>query len=170
MRALDSDEKLVMVMAYTRTMLVRGGLIAHEGVRVSTWLRNQAISNYLQLMNPQVIVFGTGVPKSITYSEIYVPPGDIIIFHIAPPEADPLDYDVNEVNRSMLPVTALAGAFSIKAKIRVSSQTDLGKSLDVLSTSWISLYEAEVTNPNISQFNLQVPMLLVNSNAVSFGV
>jgi hypothetical protein len=94
----------------------------------------------------------------------------VIAFHIAPPAADPLDYDPNEASRAMAPVTALVGTFMLKAKIRYSSQTDLGTSLDVMRTTWVSLYEAEITNPSMPQFNMQVPMLLVNSNAVSFGV
>ena len=170
MRALEPDEKLVMVMAYTQNMLVRGELIAREGVRVSIWLRNQDLSDYLHLVNPQVLMFGGDAPKSITYSEMYVPTQEVVAFHLAPPAADPLDYDVSEANRMMLSVTALAGTFSIQARIRVSSQTELGQSLDVLRTPWLSLYEAEITNPYIPQFNLQVPMLLVSSNAVSFGM
>lgn len=170
MRALASDEKLVMVMVYTQSMLVRGQLIAPEGVHVSLWLRNQEISNYIHLVNPEALVFGSSAPKSITYSEMYVPTGQITAFHLAPPEADPLDYDPNEPNRSMAVITALAGTFLIKAKIWISSQTDLGASLDVIRTPWLSLYEAEITNAYMTQFNLQIRMLLVSSNAVSFGV
>jgi hypothetical protein len=170
MRALTPDEKLVMVMVYTQDLLVRGDLIAPEGVRVSIWLRNQGISNYLHIFDPQVLMLGGGAPKSSSYSEIYIPTSQIIAFHIAPPGSDPPDYDVNEANRTLAPVTAFVGSFLIKAKLRISSQTDLGQSLDVVRTPWLSLYEAEITNPQMTQFNIQVPMLLVNSNTVSFGV
>lgn len=170
MQPIASDEKLVMVMVYTQSMLVRGQLIAPEGVHVSFWLRNQDISNYIHLANPQMIMFGSSGPKSITYSDMYVPTGQIIAFHLAPPAADPPDYDPNESNRSTANVTALAGTFLIKGKIWISSQTDLGASLDVIRTPWLSLYEAQITNPYMTQFNLQVPMLLVSSTAVSFGV
>jgi len=170
MRALASHEKLFTVMVYTHNMLVRGELIAPEGVRVSMWLRNQDLSNYLHLANPQIILFGSGAPKSITYSEAYVPTSQIQGFHLAPPAADPLDYDGQEANRAMAAVTVLAGTFLIQAKNRISSQTDLGASLDVIRTPWLSLYEAAITNPFLPQFNLQVPMLLVSSNLVSFWV
>lgn len=170
MRALAPDEKLVMVMVYTQELLVRGELIAPEGVRVSIWLRNQGISNYVHLVNPQVLMLGTGTPKSISYSEMYILTNQVTAFHIAPPGADPLDYDVEEAHRTMVAVTAFVGSFLIQAKLRVSSQTDLGQSLDVVRTPWLSLYEAEITNPTMAQFNIQVPMLLVNSNTVSFGV
>jgi hypothetical protein len=170
MRALAPDEKLVIVMVYTQNMLVRGELIAPEGVRVSMWLRNQDLSNYIHLINPQIILFGNGAPKSITYSEAYVPTSQILGFHIAPPAADPPDYDPDEANRAMASVTALAGTFLIKAKNRISSQTDLGASLDVIRTPWLSLYEAEITNPYLAQFHLQVPMLLVSAGTVSFWV
>jgi hypothetical protein len=170
MRTLAPDEKLVMVMVYTQNMLVRGELIAPEGVRVSIWLRNQGISNYVHLVNSQVLMLGSGAPKSVSYSESYIPTDQVTAFHIAPPAADPLDYDLQEGNRMMAPVTALAGSFLIKAKMRISAQTDLGQSLDVVRTAWLSLYEAEITNPTMAQFNIQVPMLLVSSTAASFGV
>ncbi len=133
MRPVASDEKSVMVMVYTQNTLVRGQLIAPEGVHVSLWLRNQDISNYMHLINPEMLMFGSSAP-------------------------------------SMATITALAGTFLIKAKIWVSSQTDLGASLDVIRTPWLSLYEAHISNPYMTQFNLLVPMLLVSSNAVSFGV
>lgn len=170
MRALAPDEKCVMVMAYTPTMLVRGGLIVGERVRVSTWLRNQGISNFLHLADPQALIVGSGAPKSITYSEIYVPTTEIMAFHIAPPISDPFDFDTTELNRTILSVNALAGTFVIKGQMRISSQSDFGQSLDTVRTPWLSVYEAEVTNPYIAQFNIQVPMLLVSANMVSFGV
>jgi hypothetical protein len=170
MRTLEPDEKCVIVMAYTRSTLVRGGLIVQERVRVSTWLRNQAIASFLHLVDSQALIFGSGAPKSITYSELYVPAAEIMAFHIAPPAEEPPDFDTRELNQTPSPVSALAGAFSIKGKIRISSQTGLGQSLEILRTPWVSMYEAEITNPNIPQFNIQVPMMLVNSNSVSFGV
>ncbi|MEW6403333.1 MAG: hypothetical protein AB1649_16175 [Chloroflexota bacterium] len=169
MRTLEPDEKCVKVMTYTRTMLIRGGLIAREGIRVSIWLRSQGVSNFLHLVDPQVLLL-SGAPKSITYSELYVPTNEIMAFHVAPPEEEAPDFDTRELNQTPSPVSVLAGAFSIKGKIRISSQTGLGQSLDVLRTAWVSLYEAEITNPNISQFHIQVPMMLVNSSIVSFGV
>jgi hypothetical protein len=170
MRTLAPDEKLVMVMVYTQTMLLRGGLIAPEGVRVSIWLRNQGVLNYLPLVDPQVILLEGSASKPVAYSEMYVPTNQIIAFHIAPPGADPLDYDENEANRAMAPATALVGSFLIKAKMRISSHMDLGSSLEGIRTPWLSLYEAEISNPQMPQFKIQVPMLLVNSGAVSFGV
>jgi hypothetical protein len=169
MRALESDEKCVVVMAYTRTMLVRGGLIVQKSIRVSTWLRNQAISSFLHLVDSHALIL-SGAPKSITYSELYVPTNEIMVFHVAPPADEPPDFDTRELNQTPSPVTVVAGAFSIKGKIRISSQTGLGQSLETLRTPWISLYEVEITNPNISQFDIQVPMVLVSSNIVSFGV
>jgi hypothetical protein len=170
MRALTPDEKLVTVMVYTRNMLVRGDLIARESMRVSIWLRTQGVPNYIHLMNAQSLVFGGGTPRSLSYSEIYIPVEEVICFHMAPPAADPLDYDTSETNRAIASVTALVGTFTIKAKIRYSSQIELGASLDVMRTSWLSLYEAEITNPYIPQFNVQVPMLLVSAKTVSFGI
>lgn len=170
MRQLEPDEKLSLVMIYTPNMLVRGGLITRESIRVSIWLRNQGISNYVHVVNPQAIVFGGGAPRTLTYSEMYLPTNEVVAFHLVPPAADPPDYEASEANRSMEPVSALVGTFMIRGKVRISTQTDLGTSLDVMKTVWLSLYEAGITNPYMPQFNMQVPMLLVNAKAVSFGV
>jgi hypothetical protein len=170
MRQLAPDERLVVVMAYTPNMLVRGGLIAREGVRVSIWLRTQGVPSFIHLVNSQALIFGDGAPRSVSYTEMYLPTSQVIAFHIAPPAADPLDYDPNEANRAMVPVTALIGTFIAKAKLRVSTQTDLATSLEVLHTTWVSLYDAEISNPNLAQFSIKVPMMLINADVVGIGV
>jgi hypothetical protein len=59
----------------------------------------------------------------------------------------------------------------VKGKIRISTQTELGTSLEVARVSWLSIYEAEIVNPYLSQMSsLHVPMLLVNPEHVAFGV
>jgi hypothetical protein len=117
-----------------------------------------------------VILFGGTPPKSLAYSELFIPTAEVIGFHLAPPALDPLDYEAGEVNRRMQPVDMLVGSFMLKAKLRISTQTELATYLDVSRSSWLSIYEAEITNPYLPQFNTRVPMLLVNPNHVSFGL
>jgi len=170
MKPLASDEKIALVMVYTNNMLARGEVVAKENARVSIWLRTQGVPNYIHLYNPQVISFSGTPPKPLPLSEIFIPTAQVIAFHIAPPEHDPLDYDASEVNRMMQPMDLVIGSFVAKAKIRISTQTDVATSLDVSRASWMSIYEATVTNPYLPQFNVSVPMMLVNPNAVSFGL
>ena len=81
MKPLAPDEKLVPVMVYTQNMLVHGGLVAKENVRVSILLRTQGVPNYLHLHNAHAIVFGGTPPKSLSYSEIFIPTPSVIALH-----------------------------------------------------------------------------------------
>lgn len=170
MKPLASDEKIAMVMVYTNNMLARGEVIAKENARVSIWLRTQGVPNYIHLYNPQVISFSGTPPKPLAMAEIFIPTTQVIAFHLAPPAADPVDYDATEANRMMQPTDVVIGSFMAKAKIRISTQTDVATSLDVTRASWLSIYEADISNPYLPQFNVHVPMLLVNPNYVSFGL
>ena len=170
MKPLAADEKIAMVMVYTNNMLVRGEVVTKESLRVSIWLRTQGVPNYIHMIKPQVILLGGTPPKSLSYSEMFVPTAEVFGFHLAPPESDPIDYDKSELNRMMQPMEVLVGSFLVKAKIRISTQTDVATSLDVSRASWMSLYEADISNPYLPQFNVHVPMLLVNPSHVSFGM
>lgn len=170
MKPLAPDEKTALVMLYTHNMLVRGEIVIKESLRVSIWLRTQGVPNYIHIHNPNVILFGGTPPKSLAYSELFIPTAEVIAFHLAPPAQDLLDYDATEQNRRMQSVEMLVGSFMLKAKLRISAQTELTTYLDISYSSWLSVYEAEITNPYLPQFNAHVPMLLVNPNHVSFGM
>lgn len=169
MYTLAEDEKLTTVMAYTQNALYRGEAIHKVSVtRVSVWLRSQGAPEYLHLLKTQVLIFGSGTIKNLNCPEIYVPRAEVIGFHIAPPAADPLDYEGDEKNRSTIPVTGLVGTFQFAGKLRVSSHTGLTNSLENSRTAWISMYEVSVSNPYLPQMTMQVPMLLLNPSKVSF--
>jgi hypothetical protein len=94
----------------------------------------------------------------------------VTAFHLAPPAQDSLDYDPNEANRVMESVDVTMSSFLFKSKMRISSQSDIATTLDVARTTWMSLYDSKITNPLLPQFNMQVPMMLVNPSMVSFGI
>lgn len=170
MYTLADDEKTTLVMAYTRNMLIRGEAVTKEAMRVSVWLRTEGVPNYIHLLNVNAIVFGGGVPKSLSYSEFFLPVQEVVAFHVVPPNSDPLDYDTEEKNRSMERVTLLLGAFTFKGLLRYSSQTGMGASLEVARATWMSLYEVDIANPFLPQLSLRVPMMLVRPLAVSFAL
>ena len=171
MYTLAPGEKSSLVMAYTHGMLVRGEVITAENVRVNTWLRTQGVPEYMHLIKPQVIIFGSGSVKTMTYSEIYVPVAMVIGFHPIPPTDNPVDYAEDEKNRVMVPITALIGTFVVKGKFRISSLAGLGTSIELAHTSWSSFYEAEITNPYLPQMPpLKVPMILLNPKQVSLAL
>lgn len=170
MRQPAADEKISTVMLYTPTMLVRGDLILRESIKVSIWLRTQGVPNFIHLLNAQIVQLASGAPKTYSKEEAFVPTPEVMAFHLAPPAHDPLDYDASEANRRMQLVQVLMGSFVMKANMRLSTATDVAASLDVMNAPWISLYEAEVTNPAIPQFAVNVPMLLARPSKVMIGL
>lgn len=165
------DEKLTPVMLYTQNALVRGEVVTKQNVlRVNIWLRTDGAPKYLHVLKPQVVVFGGTPVKPLTYAEIYYPTSQVIGFHTLPPTDEPLDYDPNEMNRMMQPVEALVGTFVMRGKIRISTQTDIGSSLEVARVAWMSIYDVEVTNPYLPQMPpFRVPMALVNPMQAAFA-
>ncbi len=171
MYTLTPDEKTSTVMVYSQTALVRGELVTRQNVRVSIWLRTQGVPNYIHILKPQVLLFGGTPPRTVSYDEIFFPVTQIIGFHLAPPAADPVDYDANEANRIMADAHLLVGTFTLKGKIRISTQTDFATSIEVGRAVWASVYEADISNPYLPQMPvLHVPMLLVRPEQVSFGL
>jgi len=166
-----TDEKLTPVMLYTSDTLVRGEVVTKQNVlRVNIWLRTDGAPNYMHVLKPQVLVFGGSPVKALSYSEIYFPTSQLIGFHTLPHTEEGLDYDANEMNRMMQPVEVKVGTFLMKGKIRISTQTDIGSSLEVARISWMSLYDVEVTNPYLPQMPaIHVPMALVNPMHVAFA-
>ena len=171
MYTLTSDEKVTPIMLYTQNTFVRGDVVTKQNVlRVNIWLRTDGAPKYLHILKPQVLVFGGNPVKALSYSEIYFPTAQLIGFHTLPPTDEPLDFEANEANRMMKSVDVLVGTFVMKGKIRISTQTDVGASLEVARVAWMSLYEAEITNPQLPQMPaLHVPMILVSPAHVAFG-
>jgi hypothetical protein len=171
MYTLASGEKSSLVMAYSQNLLVRGEVVTMEHIRVNTWLRTQGVPEYMHLLKPQVLIFGSGSVKTLTYAEIYVPVGMVVAFHPIPPADNPLDYDEGEKNRVMVPTTILVGTFVFKGKLRISTQTSFGNSIELGHSAWMSIYEVEVANPYLPQMQpLHVPMILVNPKQVSLAL
>ena len=171
MYILRPDERTTPVMLYTHQSVVRGEVITKESVhRVNIWLRTDGAPKYMHLLKPQVLVFGGSPVKSLSYSELYFPTSQLIAFHTMPPTDEPLDYEPSEANRMMQPLDVLVGTFVMKGKIRISTQTEVGTSLEVARVAWMSLYDATITNPYLPQMPpLQIPMVLVNPTHIAFG-
>ena len=172
MYTLRPDEKTTPVMVYTQNSVVRGDVVTKQSViRINIWLRTEGAPRYLHILKPQVLVFGGSPAKSISYAEIYFPIPEAIAFHTLPPTDEPMDYDASEANRAMQPIDLLVGTFVIKGKIRISTQTDIGTSLESARITWMSVYDVLITNPYLPQMPaLQAPIILVSPNHVVFGL
>jgi hypothetical protein len=172
MYILRPDEKTTPVMLYTEESVVRGEVVTKDVVhRVNIWLRSDGVPKYMHLLRAQLVVFGGGSGKTLSYPEIFFPSAELIAFHTLPPTEEPLDYDPAEANRMMVDVDVMVGTFVMKGSIRISTQTEIGVSLDVTRVSWLSLYDAVITNLHLPQMPpLNVPMVLVNPDHVAFGI
>ena len=171
MYILRPDERTTPVMLYGLESVVRGEVVTKESVhRINIWLRTDGAPKYMHILKPQVLVFGGTPVKALSYSEIFYPTTQLIAFHTLPPTEEPLDYEASEANRMMESVEVIVGTFVMKGKIRISTQTEVGVSLEVARVSWMSLYDVSITNSYLPQMPpIQTPMVLVNPNHVAFG-
>ena len=168
---LAPDEKATSVMVYSANKLIHGELVTKEIVRVSIWLRSQSVPNYIHFLNTHVLLLNGTPPKSLTYNEYFFPIDRVIGFHIAPPATEVLDYEPNEANRAMVDVNMILGTFTLKGKLRTSTHVDFATSMEAAYVNWLSVYDAEITNPFLPQMPaIHVSMLLVNPKQVSFGL
>jgi hypothetical protein len=171
MVAQSHDEKSTMVMAYTQDLLVRGEVVTKQGVRVSTWLRTQGVPEAIHLLKPTVIHFGSASIKTLNYAELYVPASKVIAFHLAPPTTESPDYAEDEINRVMAPVTGLLATFQFKGFLRISSLASLSTSIELAHSTWLSIYNVDVSNPSMPQMaTIHVEFILVNPKQISFAI
>ncbi len=167
---LGPDERASTVVLYSRDKLIHGELVTKHDVRVSTWPRTD-MPNYAHLWHAEVLLLGGPSPTTINHSEYFFPTARMIAFHLAPPSTEPLDYDPSVENRSMQRVDMILGAFFLRGNVRVSTRTDFATMLELSHRTWISIYDAQITNlymPSIPE--IRVPMILVSPEQVSFGV
>lgn len=167
---LAPGEKITPVMVYTANSLIRGSVISKENFRVSIWLRTAGVPDYMHFKNANVLVFGPSL-QSQTFQDYFLPTPQVAAFHLVPPASDPLDYDETEANRKMEPVTVLLGSFRFNGQVRMSAQTDLANHLSISRSPFMSLYNVEITNPNLQAMGvLRIPFILVRMSMVTYGV
>ena len=143
--------------------------MTRETVRVSIWPRSQGVPNLIHILNPSVLLLNSNTPKLLSYSEIFVPTANLVGFHMALPKDEPLDYDPSEKNRFLSPISLIMGSFIVKGHIRIASSASLSTSLEVMYHGWLSIYDAEITNPMMPNTQpMQVKLLLVKPSEVSF--
>jgi hypothetical protein len=169
--SVGSDEKAAQVMVYTTTSLIWGDVVVKEMIRVSTWLRTNAAPDRITIYNARVLV--TTSPNAVkpsSFSEINIGVPAINAYHLAPPGKDPLDYDPTEPNRKMEPVSAILGTFQFKGNIRLSTNLDLRKHLEITREPYSALYDVEVTHLLIPTFGpINIPYVLVRQETALFG-
>lgn len=171
MYTLSPDEKTAMVILYTQVAMLRGEAIVKTALnRISTWLRTQGAPEFIHLLNVQVVEFTSSPMKTTQYPEFFLPIHQVIAFHLAPPAADPPDYDEGETNRIMQPVSLMVGTFIFSGHFRIAANSNVGAHLEASHSPWISMYDIVVTNPAMAGLQLKVPMALITPPKVMIGI
>ena len=169
MYELAENEKTTPVMIYTEDTLIHGQIVTREIVRVHILPRTEGAPNYIHLLNAQIIR-PDNAAKTLKFDELFTPLSEVIGFHVAPNVELDLDYEESEENRRLMPLKVAMGSFLLNSKIRISTQTALKTSLEVTRTTWLSLYDASISNTYLAQMNVQAKMILVRPQKVSFGL
>lgn len=168
---LQSGDKAATVMVYTQTLLAWGDVILKESIRPSTWLRTQAIPHFARLYDVQVLKISQNCSlKPVSYNDLFVPSCQIIAYHLKPPTSDPLDYEPNEPHRKMEPLTALVGSFRFDGCLRMSQQSDIDRTLDVVKEAFIGLYDLTISLPDAPGFGqIHTPFALVRCDSLLYS-
>ncbi len=145
---LGPEEQATPVMIYTPNTFSWGKIITHEAIRPGIVLRAAEIPDYISLYEAHTLrLGGSGPPKPVAFAEYHIPSDTVIGFHLMPPITEPPDYDVDEPNRKMEPATVLVGFFRFDGNLRISTQTDLKRFLDVSKSVFMSIYDVKIWQP-----------------------
>ena len=167
---VGDDENITSVMIYTHNMLAWGQVVTKKAIKLNTWLRTPALPQYILLYDAKLITYTGGIPRPQTFSELFLPSPQVVGFHLKPPVHEPVDYDPDEPMRKMLPTTALIGPFRFDGYLRMSTQTNLERFLDVTTETFTSMYDLQISQPSIPSIGvIKVPMGLIRNKAVIFS-
>ena len=168
---MGHDEKCISVMVYTATSICMGDVVLKEQLRGSTWLRTNAAPDNVCLYNARVLnVNNTGTPKQLLFPQLHISVAQILVFHMVPPAQDPIDYDVKEPNRKLEPITILCATLRIDGLIRISTQSNLTKYVELTREPFTSLYDAEISCLLLPVVGIiKVPYALVRQSTSMFA-
>jgi hypothetical protein len=168
---IGDDEKVVPVMIYTPYQLLWGDLIVKKLIRVGSWLRTNTAPDSIQLVNARsMLAVNPCGPHPAVYPEMHVYVTNILAFHLLPPQQDELDYDPDEPNRKMDPVTAWVGAYRFDGHLRLATRSDLARYVEVTRETFTPMYNIEITNlahPNLGA--MRVNHLLIRHAGTLFS-
>jgi len=166
------DEKVANVQVYTSGAIIRGELVVKKSIRVSTWLKTNIAPDRICLYNSRVVPINAGPTiRASAYSELNIATSAIQAFHLLLPDADPIDYDPDELNRYMQPVTVMIANFLIRGNLRLATNVTVTKFLEVTRETFTSIYDANITNlfvPSLGTF--QVPYVVIRQESSVFAV
>jgi hypothetical protein len=167
------DEKQASVIFYTASNIVWGEVLYRSTIRVSTWLRTNAVPDFLTILNAKVLNTTSPIdtPKPIHFPEIHIPTSQVLAYHLLPPAKDPMDYDPTEPNRCMDPVTVIVGTFKFDGFMRMSTRMVVRKYLEVTREGFSSIYDVDISNLIIPSLGVvKAPFVQVRQLNVMFAI
>jgi hypothetical protein len=167
----EPDEKLVPTMIYTHQRLIWGKLIVKKVIRVSILLQTEMAPKYMDLRDVQVLMFGAGnKTETLKFPLLHVENTQIIAYHILPPADESPYYEVNEPNRKMEKISALAGIFRFNGAVRIAQQSDLKTFLGVQKGNFLPIFDATLTCPLLPLLQgIKTPYMLVRQGETLFS-
>jgi len=167
---LDDDDKLTPIMIYTGQNMVWGQAFSKQAIRVSTWLNTEMAPSYMKIYNVQLLmVGGTNAPTPAKHPVLFLQTSGINAFHLMPPYTEGADYDPDEPNRKMVPVSAYIGYFRFDGFTRMAEMTTMDNVLGAAKGDYITIYDISMTCPLMPSIKgIKAPMVLLRQARVSF--
>ena len=167
----DQDEKLTPVMIYTAHKLIWGKALSKQLIHVSYWLMSDMAPNYITLVDAQVLIFGAGqTTATLKIPFLNIQTSQINAYHILPPADESPYFGADEPNRKMEPVTVLSSIFRFDASIRMATQSNLYRFLNVTKEEFIPLFDILMTSPVLPAIKgVKSPFALVRQSTAAFS-
>ncbi len=168
---IKETETTVPAMAYTNMRLIWGKLVAPKVVRVPTWLKMTMVPELMTFVEAEMLVFGGGQPARLSAPEIHIPSAQILAFHVLPPTQFEPDYDPNEPNRTMKPVSALCNIYRFDGKRRLSTLGDFVSVVQASKETYAGLYDVTISHPTVPGLKaITVPFVMLRADATAYIV
>lgn len=166
---LEPGDKTSSVTVYTSSSVLRATIVTREVVRASNWLRTPGLPEFAGFYDVTMTrALGTGEPEILELQEIHLPIAHLFALHLTPPEEDPVEYDQNELNRKMEPVTAMAGPFRFQGALRMPGHLTVAKQMALMREAFITLYDVTVISALSPGKPVKARMVLLRPSACSF--
>jgi hypothetical protein len=165
------DEKLVPTMIYTAQKVIWGLVVAKEMIRVCTWLQSEMGSNYLTLVDTQILMFGAGQEvKWLKFPIVHIETSQIIAYHTLPPTDESPYYDPTDPHRKLEPVTTLVGIFTFDCSVRMAENNDMQTFLGVKTGEFLPIYNAIMSCPLLPSLKpVRTPFALIRTEEATFS-
>jgi len=146
---LHPGEVATSMMFYTANGLIWGDIVHHESILPTRILTGVTVPEFLTIHNAQIMFAQMNfIGKPMKRREVYLPTGQVLLYHLTPPQKDQLDYDPTEPNRKMAQVNFLTPPFTVQGEMRISEVTTVRSNLEVLKSTFIAFYNLEITHAN----------------------